>query len=458
MWLEKSSHANVESPKLIATGKNMMPLRKLIKSILDRFVGPGCAFVMLSMMKLAARTTSAEDDNNAILVSFPFSSLGDSLVLIPFLEKLREAFPRKRVDLLAGHRVASFLSDLAIVDQVFSIPTVPHKGEIGWRVRELSIIVKCFNRYLRSRRYQLAIAPRWGSDQYACASRYLMFAAYADRRVSYSASVDGGTRLLELFSTNVATGGATEPESLRMLRLLDRAGILSSSNDVDRATESVSKPLCSIAQRTPANHLDQILRGADGVTWERYAIISPGATKATHRWPIERYAEVIGELGRSLGCKFLAIGGEAEKSDCDFLMQKHPDITLSLAGKTTLHELVAITKKAILFIGNDSGPAHLAGNLGIPSVVLNPFSLQGDKAHKDAANRWRPNGPSVKVLQPVQSLSPCTSGCLARRPHCILQIQVLDVLRTAHEAAKAHLRRTDSTQPVGPEVLQRSTL
>lgn len=435
--MQRSAAKLIENPGLNATGKNMRRLRKLIKSILDRVIVPGFAFLMLSMMKLAARTTSVENDKDAILVSFPFSSLGDSLVLIPFLEQLREAFPTKKVDLLAGHRVASFLSDLAIVDQVFSIPTTAHKGEIGWRIRELAIIAKCFRRFLRSRRYQLAIAPRWGSDQFACASRYLMFAAYADQRVSYSATVDGGTRLLDIFSTNVATGGATESESLRMLRLLDRAGILSSSNDVDRATESASKPLCSIAQRIPANHLEQILRGADGLTWERYAIISPGATKATHRWPIERYAEVIGELGRSLGCKFLAIGGEAEKSDCDFLMQKHPDIILSLAGKTSLHELAAILKKAILFIGNDSGPAHLAGNLGIPTVVLNPFSLQGDKSHRDAANRWRPNGPSVKVIQPAHPLSPCTSACIARLPHCILQIQVMDVLRIAHESCKA---------------------
>ena len=42
----------------------------------------------------------------------------------------------------------------------------------------------------------------------------------------------------------------------------------------------------------------------------------------------------------------------------------------NLAGKTGLRELAAVMSRAELFIGNDSGPAHLAAAVGIPSVIL----------------------------------------------------------------------------------------
>ena len=42
----------------------------------------------------------------------------------------------------------------------------------------------------------------------------------------------------------------------------------------------------------------------------------------------------------------------------------------NLAGKTSLRELAAICSRASLFVGNDSGPAHLAAAVGAPIVVL----------------------------------------------------------------------------------------
>lgn len=70
-----------------------------------------------------------------------------------------------------------------------------------------------------------------------------------------------------------------------------------------------------------------------------------------------------------------------------------------VATPTTLIDLLAEAQKAKLFIGNDSGPGHLAGMVGAPTL-----SLFGAGSRPD---RWRPLGPRVRVIhQPLETLEP----------------------------------------------------
>ena len=66
---------------------------------------------------------------------------------------------------------------------------------------------------------------------------------------------------------------------------------------------------------------------------------------------------------------FVLIGGAEDAHRCEDLARQSPENIISLAGKTTLLQLVALIAKAMLFVGNDSGPAHIAGGLGVPTVV-----------------------------------------------------------------------------------------
>jgi ADP-heptose:LPS heptosyltransferase len=81
----------------------------------------------------------------------------------------------------------------------------------------------------------------------------------------------------------------------------------------------------------------------------------------------------------------------------------------------------------------DSGIAHIAGALGIPTVVLSPFPSSCAEEHPNSPTRFRPCGPRVRVLQPESPLPPCHPTCSFSGPHCIQQITPEDVLEAVRE-------------------------
>lgn len=92
----------------------------------------------------------------------------------------------------------------------------------------------------------------------------------------------------------------------------------------------------------------------------RYAVLHPFASASEKRWPAERFCEVARYLQLwNITPVFLA----AETDD-----------TAPFAAHTvfrgSLHKVKTLLAKASLFVGNDSGPAHIAAAFGVPSVVL----------------------------------------------------------------------------------------
>lgn len=96
-----------------------------------------------------------------------------------------------------------------------------------------------------------------------------------------------------------------------------------------------------------------------------YAVLLPGTNWATKRWPVEKFAALVEPLEKRFGLASVIAGGP----DAAPLAQLAP-AAVSLVGKTTLRQLVALLEKASLVIANDSGPMHIAAALGRPLVTL----------------------------------------------------------------------------------------
>lgn len=117
-------------------------------------------------------------------------------------------------------------------------------------------------------------------------------------------------------------------------------------------------------------------------------VVHPGSGAARKCWPAERFLQLIDRL-RAGGREVRVIIGEVE------LEQWGPNAVDRFAAAATVVkpatpvELLDQLKDAAAFVGNDSGPSHLAGIIGVPTVALfgpsNPI-------------HWRPLGPNVKVI------------------------------------------------------------
>lgn len=102
----------------------------------------------------------------------------------------------------------------------------------------------------------------------------------------------------------------------------------------------------------------------------RFALLCPGgaAHRPAKRWPAECFAEAACWLAGA-GVTPVLLGTDAERAEIDIIRAACP-AALSLAGKTGFLDILGLGRRAVLALGNDTGPMHLIATAGCPSVVL----------------------------------------------------------------------------------------
>ena len=98
-----------------------------------------------------------------------------------------------------------------------------------------------------------------------------------------------------------------------------------------------------------------------------FAIMNPGAGWGAKQWPVERYGEVAKALAIH-GLKTLVNGGPGEEALAQQLIQASGGNAFAI--RCTVGQLIALTRRARLFIGGDTGPLHLAAALNVPVVGI----------------------------------------------------------------------------------------
>jgi hypothetical protein len=145
--------------------------------------------------------------------------------------------------------------------------------------------------------------------------------------------------------------------------------------------------------------------------------LHPGAGSKAKRWPIARFVSLAKHFVHTEKKRLLIIEGPAESGLAAQIEQEFTDDRMIIAKSLSLSLLAAAIAKSELFVGNDSGIAHLAAALGIPSIVLFGPTLP---------RHWAPLGPDVRVLWNPQDCAGCDSG---RGVHtCLENIAVKDVI------------------------------
>jgi len=100
---------------------------------------------------------------------------------------------------------------------------------------------------------------------------------------------------------------------------------------------------------------------------------NPGMELTAKRWPLERYRELARRLVYESGVEVILIGGPDDVALNEHLLEgldMPAGTILNIAGKTSIGQLAAQLERCALFIGNDSGPMHLAAAVGIPIIAI----------------------------------------------------------------------------------------
>jgi predicted lipopolysaccharide heptosyltransferase III len=166
---------------------------------------------------------------------------------------------------------------------------------------------------------------------------------------------------------------------------------------------------------------------AAGIEDEKpYAVLAPTNEFYTKRWPAERYAATAEKL-IDRGFQIVMTGAPTEEQRAQLAaVQEASKYRLSALSALSIGELVAVIAGGRLFVGNDSGPAHIAAAVKTPAVVLfGPAS----------SVRWRPWGVPSALVQNYFPCNPCAMyTCHAfDEPECIRSISIDQVMKGAEE-------------------------
>ncbi len=132
--------------------------------------------------------------------------------------------------------------------------------------------------------------------------------------------------------------------------------------------------------------------------------LHPGATKNYKMWPLDHYAELARQLVAA-GHRVVLLGaGSSDARSASLIEAELSGNITNLCDALSLGELAALMSRLDVYVGNDSGPAHLAGAAGTPAVVLfGPTDLR----------TWGPISPHSHVLT---AHCPCKPG--QRKSRC----------------------------------------
>ncbi len=278
-----------------------------------------------------------------ILIRAP-NHLGDCIMALPMINETREVFHSSSVTVLAPEHLAELFEQNPAVEDVLKIPSRYVHGLIGVvKIKEI-ISPHGFD-------IGFILPPSFGA-----ASAFKL--ASVKERIGYIAD---GRRLLLTRPLALPTPLNTEHRSRVYFDLLRRA----SGIDLEYVPPKL------FLNESDDHHAAELLAGFGISAGEGYVAIAFRAVAESRRWGSEQYAKLAAYVVEKHRLKVVLIGSDDDRRIGDEMTTVvEGDAVVNLAGKTSLRELAAVFSGARLFIGNDSGPAHLAASVGIPLVVL----------------------------------------------------------------------------------------
>ena len=315
--------------------------------------------------------------------------IGDSLFMTPALSALREGFPNSHISLLISPWVSEVFDGNPDVDEIIIYDERGKEKTLKGKIR--------FIQSLRNRNFDIGIIMQPRSYRAAL----FAYLSRIPQRIGYSHS------LRNLLLTRRIEFPRTPLHDIDIfLNIVLSLGV----------TPGKKKPY--LPSSPEANGwADRFLEERGVKPGELLIGINPGAFKQSKRWPEPRYAELSDILIREFSAKVIIFQGPGEHE----IVQKALSLMKekAIVARTGIKELAAISRRCKLFIGNDTGPMHVAAASGTPVIALfGPADPQ----------RSRPWGSEHVVIKEDLSCSPCSKR-ICKELTCMKSITVEDVLQ-----------------------------
>lgn len=303
------------------------------------------------------------------IVVFSFSRIGDVVLSTAVISPLRERFPESNISFIAGPNSWEILwGDIRLSELLIYDSHQKHSGVVGRLNFVKSLKAKNFDLVIDLRDTVISWVlgcQRWGASIWQ----------RMDDKWKQLHAVDRYLSILNLHGVETKSAAPEIPllpwERTNASEFMSRAGI----------------------------------RRSDLVVG-----IHPGGSWRYKLWPVERFAQLADLIIHRFKAKVVIFAGPGEENT-QRQMAELMDYPAILVSGTNLRELSALIQQCSLYIGNDTGPMHIAAAVG--TRVISLFGPTDSR-------RSGPYGKGHIVISEKVPCSPCHPG---KKPgHCKLHV------------------------------------
>ncbi len=294
------------------------------------------------------------------LLLFKLRYLGDVLLTTPSVRLLRRSYPDAHITMVVNKGTEDILRHNPHLDRVLTV----ERGAT-WRLL----------RGLRERRYDVSVDFASGDR-----AAWLALLAGAPRRIGFH-TTEGFRRFINTQQVK-APGTPVHTVDLYLSFLREGLGLMTDDKSPELHTGAEDG---TVADELLARHQ---------LAGRRFILAHLGARHPQNRWPLENWKA----LAKASPMPVVFVGTVQDAADTAVAGG------ISLAGQTSVLQLAAMAKRAALFIGQDSGPMHIAAAMGTRVVAL--FGPSSD------AVSWHPWGAGHVVLPTSSSVEQVLASAL----------------------------------------------
>lgn len=337
--------------------------------------------------------------------------LGDIVVSIPAIRRLRTHFPAARLVGLLTEANADLAHALGLFDEIL---VIDFPDDVALRQRIMSAAdQRALQDRLHDYHFDVALdlaTSNMSRPLLKLTGATLTFGFDDDACPWVDGGITGNVR-------DVRNRGETSPQSGRIVALVDRLATL-----FDTGAAIIPNIVAA----------SSVLAAFGIGEQDRYAVLHLGARVAFSRW--SGYPELARRLIERHDLKIVALGSEIDLRPALAGLPGVADRLIVLDRRMAFEDLDLILSRAVVFVGNDSGPKHLAALRGTPVVSIHCARISWAE--------WAQEQTGVVISRRV----PC-AGCAifhdadecAKDFACVTDIRVGEVLA----AVEALLARED---------------
>jgi O-antigen biosynthesis protein len=320
------------------------------------------------------------------ILAVKLDHIGDLITALPALRRLRQHFPMARIYLLASGAAKAFLSGESCVDELIEFEFFHTRSGLGQKELTQDDFLVLGER-LQPYRFDLALDLRKQIE-----TRHVL--QYVPARLRAGYNYLGRFPWLDIaleWEGDIRLTRKQSHISEDLLRLVDT---------IAAAGESVPAVMPQAAAGN--DKLPTSVPAAVRALFRKPVVaVHPGVGAIMRQWLPEYFATVIDLLIEKNQMNVVLVGGHDEVDLAEQVLDHivNRKSVVSLAGKTSLEDLTGVLRACALYLGNNSGPQHIAAALGVPTIGI--YSGVVDAAE------WGPTGARAIALQRSMVCSPC---------------------------------------------------